>query len=135
MNKDSINTYFHRKGIRLIDLEDGCGLSFENLIAPREFTGLLYRLNKIHGTAYLRDILPQAGKDGYAKHFMDGMPYQSQVWVKSVPMDKVQNAVGIFLGKSGRYYAFAIMVNQFTVSNETIQKQIQLLISRMIKGL
>ncbi len=135
MNKDSINAYFRRKGFRLIDLEDGSGLAPDNLIAPREFTRFFYRLNKLHGTAYLRDILPHAGEDGYANHFMDGMHYQSQVWVKSGSVSKVQNYVGIFRGRSGRYYAFALMVNHFSAPRKDVQKQMQLLLNRMISVL
>lgn len=135
MNKDSINAYFRSKGFRLIDLEDGSGLAPDNLIAPREFTRFFYRLSKVHGTAYLRDILPHAGEDGYAKHFMDGLHYQSRVWVKSGSVSKVQNYVGIFRGRSGRYYAFALMVNHFSAPRKDVQKQMQLLLNRMISVL
>ena len=135
MNKDSINAYFLNKGFRLIDLEDGSGLAPDNLIAPREFTRFFYRLNKVHGTAYLRDILPHAGEDGYAKHFMDGMHNQSRVWVKSGSVSKVQNYVGIFRGRSGRYYAFALMVNHFSAPRGDVQKQMQSLLQGVISVL
>lgn len=135
MSKDSINAYFRSKGFRFIDLEDGSGLAPDNMIAPVEFTRFFYRLSQKHGIAYLKDILPHAGQDGYAKSVMRGMTYQSHVWIKSGSVSKVQNYVGIFKGRSGKYYAFALMVNHFTAQRKTIQKQMHLLLNRMIRVL
>lgn len=135
LSKDSINAYFRKKGFQLIDLEDGSGLAPDNLIAPKEFTAFFRRIAKQKGVDYLKDILPHAGEDGYAKHFMDGSAYQDQVWVKSGSVSKVHNYVGIFKGKSGKYYTFAIMVNHFKTSHKKVTKAIEDFLAAVIKKL
>jgi len=125
LSKDSINAYFRSKGFQLIDLEDGSGLAPDNLIAPQEFTSFFRRIEQKKGLDYLKDILPHAGEDGYAKHFMDNSAYQSQVWVKSGSVSKVHNYVGIFKGKSGKYYAFAVMVNHFNTTHKDVATSIE----------
>ena len=135
MNKDSINAYFHRKGFRRIDLEDGCGLAPDNLIAPQEYTAMFRRIYRQKGLAYLQNILPHAGEDGYAKYFLPNSPVQSRVWVKSGSVSKVRNYVGIFRGKSGKYYAFAIMVNHFRSSHKAVKKAIEKALERSIENL
>jgi D-alanyl-D-alanine carboxypeptidase/D-alanyl-D-alanine-endopeptidase (penicillin-binding protein 4) len=125
LNKDSINVYFRNKGFRLIDLEDGSGLAPDNMIAPVEFTAFFKRLTEKRGRAYVLDILSQGGKDGYAKYFLRKSPVQSQIWLKSGSVSKVMNYVGVFKARSGKYYAFAIMVNHFEGKHKSVKKAIE----------
>ena len=135
INRDSINAYFRSKGFRRIDLEDGCGLAPDNLIAPEEYTAFFHRIYRKHGLDYLLDILPKAGKDGYARFFLRNSPEQEQVWVKSGSVSKVRNYVGVFRGKSGKYYAFAIMVNHFRSSHKAVKKAIERVLEESIRHL
>ncbi len=133
--KDSINRYFFLKGFRLIDLEDGSGLAPDNMIAPVEYTQFFRELVKKKGLDEILDIMPQGGKDGYAVYFLRNSPYQQNVWVKSGSVSKVRNYVGIFKAKSGKYYAFAVMVNHFRTKHKPVKKAIEKFIEGMMMKL
>ncbi len=132
MNKDRINAYFRRHGFQLIDLEDGSGLAPDNLIAPVEFTSYFKRLIRLNGMDYFKDIMPHAGEEGYAAYFLQGSSWQKQVWVKSGSVSKTQNYVGLFKGKSGKYYVFAIMVNHFKSTHRQVKKAIENYLEKII---
>ena len=132
IDKDSLNAYFRRRGFRLIDLEDGSGLAPDNLIAPQEYTAFLKRLVRRNGLAYVLDILPHAGEEGYARYFLAGHPENARLWLKSGSVSKVRNYTGIFQGKSGHYYVFAIMVNHFKTSHKAVKKAIEKYLDKLI---
>ncbi len=132
LNKEEINAYFKSKGFRLIDLEDGCGLAPDNLIAPVEFTRFFDDMVRKKGTDYVLDILSRGGKDGYAQYFLKNSPVQSRVWLKSGSVSKVMNYVGVFQGLSGKYYGFAIMVNHFSDKHKTVKKEIEKYLENLI---
>ncbi|NPA43545.1 MAG: D-alanyl-D-alanine carboxypeptidase/D-alanyl-D-alanine-endopeptidase [Chlorobi bacterium] len=135
LNKDSLNAYFRRRGFTLIDLEDGSGLAPDNLIAPSELTAFLVRRVEQDGLERVLDILPHAGEEGYAKYFLKGSPVQNRVWVKSGSVSKVRNYAGIFRGKSGKYYAFAVMVNHFDTSHKEVKRAIERYVESLINAL
>lgn len=130
--KDSINNYFHRQRFQLIDLEDGSGLAPDNLIAPSEFTRYFRKIYHQKGLTYLQKYLPHAGEDGYAKYFLKNSPVQSRIWLKSGSVSKVQNYVGIFRSGSGKYYAFAIMVNHFSSTHTQVKKAIENYLQQLV---
>jgi len=135
LNKDSLNAYFRQKGFRLIDLEDGSGLAPDNLIAPSEFTSFWRRRVQQDGLERVLDILPHGGEEGYAKYFLAGSPVRDRVWVKSGSVSKVRNYTGIFRAQSGKYYAFAVMVNHFDTSHKEVKKAIEKYVESLIKAL
>jgi len=110
-------------------------LAPDNVIAPAEYTAFFHRIAKRKGLDYLLSILPHGGEDGYARYFLRGSPYQSSVWVKSGSVSKVRNYVGVFRGKSGKYYAFAIMVNHFRTSHKQVKKAIEKALERSMEHL
>ncbi len=135
IDKDSLNEFFHLKGFRRIDLEDGSGLAPDNLIAPEEFTRFLKYQVDLMGLKKVLDILPHAGEDGYAKYFLKNSPLQKQIWLKSGSVSKVRNYAGIFRGKSGKYYLFAVMVNHFKGKHKPVKKALENYLENLILNL
>jgi D-alanyl-D-alanine carboxypeptidase/D-alanyl-D-alanine-endopeptidase (penicillin-binding protein 4) len=136
LQKDSINRFFEvQYGLKKIDLEDASGLAPDNLIAPSDLS--LFLANMVHKLSLKKvlDILPQGGKDGYAKYFLRKSPVQNRVWVKSGSVSKVRNYSGIFQADSGRYYSFSVMTNFFKGTHAQASKAIEKLVEAYIHKL
>ena len=135
LDKDSINAYFWARGLKRINLEDGSGLAPDNLIAPSEFTAFFLRRIRKDGLDRVLDILPHGGEEGYAKSFLKGSPWQDDIWLKSGSVSKVRNYTGIFRAKSGKYYAFAVMVNHFDSTHKEVKQAIERYLSGLMQTL
>ncbi len=136
LTKDSINDFFTKEyKISKIDLEDASGLAPDNLIAPQSLSLYLAQMSHRLGLNNVLDILPQGGKDGYAKYFLRHSPVQNKVWVKSGSVSKVRNYSGIFQADSGKFYSFSVMVNFFKGTHGQVSKVIEKLVETYIHKL
>ncbi len=135
LNKRAIHDFFAPYGFEAADIEDGSGLAPDNLVQPTQMTAFLKLMTDKLGQSTVLDILPHGGKDGYAKYFLKKHPMQSQVWVKSGSVSKVQNYTGIFKAKSGHYYSFSIMTNYFIGTHKAVKKAIEKLIVAYMSAL
>ena len=131
----AIHNFFTPYGFSDADIEDGCGLAPDNLVQPAQMTAFLKLMSQKLGQAVVLDILSHGVEDGYAKYFLKGSPLQSQVWVKSGSVSKVQNYTGIFKAKSGKLYAFSIMTNYFIGKHKAVRKSIEKLLTNYIQSL
>ncbi len=136
LSKDSLNMFFEKNyGLTKIDLEDASGLAPDNLIAPQTLTLYLKKMSDQMGLKTVLDVLPQGGKDGYAKYFLRNSPVQNRVWVKSGSVSKVRNYSGIFQADSGKYYSFSVMTNFFKGTHAQASKAIEKLVKSYIHKL
>jgi len=135
LDKKQIHDFFADYGFEEADIEDGCGLAPDNLVQPAQMTRFLKLMSDKLGLGVVLDILPHAGEDGYAKKFLLNDPVQSQIWVKSGSVSKVQNYTGIFKAKSGKYYSFSIMTNYFIGKHKAVKKAIENLLKNYIDEL
>jgi len=135
LDKQKIHDFFIPYGFDDADIEDGCGLAPDNLVQPTQMTAFLKLMSDKLGQTVVLDILPQGGKDGYAKYFLKGDSMQNQIWVKSGSVSKVQNYTGIFKAKSGKYYAFSVMTNYFIGKHKDVRKAIEKLVKAYITEL
>ena len=136
LSKDSINAFFEKRySMKNIDLEDASGLAPDNLIAPASLSLYLVQMSEKLGLDKVLDILPQGGKDGYAKYFLRNSPVQNRVWVKSGSVSKVRNYSGIFQADSGKYYSFSVMTNFFKGTHSQASKAIEKLVEAYIHKL
>ncbi len=132
LDKKAIHQFFSSYGFQKADIEDGSGLAPDNLVQPAQMTAFLKLMKNKMGIKTVLAILPHAGVDGYAKYFLKNNPLQSQVWLKSGSVSKVQNYTGIFKAKSGHFYSFSIMTNNFIGKHKTVKKAIEKLLSEYI---
>lgn len=94
-------------------IEDGAGLSRQDLATPNAMVQLLsYLASQPYGEP-LRDALPDAGVDGTLEWRMRHTPAADNVHAKTGSMTNVRCLVGYVTTAAGEHLAFAIMLNNF----------------------
>ena len=110
------------RGIGVADnqfhLDDGCGLSRENVISPRALTKVL--AHAYHGAnkdAFLIS-LSVAGIDGTLEDRFKGSDLRGRVTGKSGYINGVRSLSGYLRTKDGQFYAFSILMNKVSDAAE-----------------
>jgi serine-type D-Ala-D-Ala carboxypeptidase/endopeptidase (penicillin-binding protein 4) len=94
-------------------IEEGTGLSRQDLATPNAMVRLLtYLAGQPYG-AQLRDALPNAGVDGTLEFRMRNTPAMDNVRAKTGSMNYVRCLAGYVTTASGERLAFVIMLNNF----------------------
>jgi serine-type D-Ala-D-Ala carboxypeptidase/endopeptidase (penicillin-binding protein 4) len=96
-----------------IQIEEGSGLSRQDLATPNAMVHLLTWLASQPYAAQLRDALPNAGVDGTLEWRMRNTTAMDNVHAKTGSMNYVRCLVGYVTTASGERLAFAIMLNNF----------------------
>jgi serine-type D-Ala-D-Ala carboxypeptidase/endopeptidase (penicillin-binding protein 4) len=94
-------------------IEEGSGLSRQDLATPNAMVRLLTWLAGQPYAAQLRNALPDAGVDGTLEWRMRNTPAMDNVHAKTGSMSYVRCLVGYVTTASGEHLAFAIMLNNF----------------------
>lgn len=94
-------------------IEEGTGLSRQDLATPDAMVHLLTYLASQPYGAQLRDALPDAGVDGTLEWRMRNSLAMDNVHAKTGSMNYVRCMVGYVTTASGERLAFAIMLNNF----------------------
>jgi serine-type D-Ala-D-Ala carboxypeptidase/endopeptidase (penicillin-binding protein 4) len=94
-------------------IEEGTGLSRQDLATPEAMVRLLAWLANQPYAAQLRDALPDAGVDGTLEWRMRNSPAVDNVHAKTGSMNHVRCLAGYVTTASGERLAFAIMLNNF----------------------
>lgn len=93
-------------------LDDGCGLSRENVISPRAITKVLtHEFHSRNKDAFLIS-LSMAGVDGTLEDRFKGSDLRGRVMGKSGYVNGVRSLSGYLKAKDGRHYAFSILMNR-----------------------
>jgi D-alanyl-D-alanine carboxypeptidase/D-alanyl-D-alanine-endopeptidase (penicillin-binding protein 4) len=92
-------------------LYDGSGMSPDDRIAPRAFTGLLTYASKQPWGQPWRATLPVAGVDGTLAARFKNSPLKGRIWAKTGTMNEVNALSGYLTAASGKTLAFSILVN------------------------
>jgi D-alanyl-D-alanine carboxypeptidase/D-alanyl-D-alanine-endopeptidase (penicillin-binding protein 4) len=106
--------YLRKAGVpdEQFKLDDGCGLSKENVISPRAINKVL--AHAFHGKA--RDAyvisLSVAGVDGTLEDRFKGSDLRGRVMGKSGYVNGVRSLSGYLKAKDGQHYAFSILMNK-----------------------
>jgi D-alanyl-D-alanine carboxypeptidase/D-alanyl-D-alanine-endopeptidase (penicillin-binding protein 4) len=107
-------------------LEDGSGLSHNNGINATNFVSLLHYMQRVsvNGKSFY-NTLPVAGKNGTLVDLCVDGPGQGRVVAKSGTMQRVKSYAGYINSKSGKKYAFAIIINNFSCSTNLVVNKIE----------
>lgn len=92
-------------------LYDGSGMSPDDRMSARAFTGLLtYAAKQSWGEPW-RATLPVAGVDGTLRARFTDSPLKGRMWAKTGTLNEVNTLSGYVKSASGKTLAFSILVN------------------------
>jgi PBP4 family serine-type D-alanyl-D-alanine carboxypeptidase len=97
-------------------LNDGCGLSRENLITPRFQTSLLEFLSKRPYFDLFYNTLSIGGTDGTLRNRFSASEVKGSIHAKTGTLNGVNTLSGYMTTKSGRNLVFSIFANKVTTS-------------------
>lgn len=94
-------------------LEEGSGLSRNNLVTPRAVVALLRAMPRHPEGATFRAALPVAGRDGTLAERMAGTAAEDVVHAKTGTLRWAHGLAGYVLPKRGRSLAFCLLLNRY----------------------
>jgi D-alanyl-D-alanine carboxypeptidase/D-alanyl-D-alanine-endopeptidase (penicillin-binding protein 4) len=108
-----VNEFLEGAGIdsEKIHLNDGCGLSRENLVTPRFQTSLLQFLSKRYYFDLFRSTLAVSGTDGTLRNRLSATEVRGSIHAKTGTLNGVATLAGYMTTKSGRSLVFSIFAN------------------------
>ncbi|NNE91567.1 MAG: D-alanyl-D-alanine carboxypeptidase/D-alanyl-D-alanine-endopeptidase [Verrucomicrobiales bacterium] len=113
-------------------MADGSGLSRSNTVTPRQLALIHYYAGKSeHFDTYYKS-LPIAGKSGTLRSIGRGSQAEGRVRAKSGTLDRIRNYSGYVTAHSGKKYAFAIFINNYTSDLGSVKSKIVRVWSRMV---
>jgi serine-type D-Ala-D-Ala carboxypeptidase/endopeptidase (penicillin-binding protein 4) len=116
--RDKINT----KGLYI---NDGSGLSRSNAISADHFCQLLKYMTTAKEFQTFYNTLPIAGVSGTLSTVCKNQPGENRVHAKSGTMNRIKSYAGYVESTSGRRIAFAIIVTNFSCSNDVTLAKIE----------
>ena len=110
--------------LRLTDLNDGSGLSAQNLVTPRSESMLLKHLaGKPYFPSFLAS-LPISSRDGTLQGRMHSSPAKNRVFAKTGTLANAITLAGYIQSRSSDLLAFSILVNDHRFSHYTARQGI-----------
>ncbi len=110
-----VRSFLHQTGIADTDvaLDDGSGLSRNDLISANTTVQLLTYMAKHKYFAQFRDALPIAGVDGTLSSRMRGTPAEKNLRAKTGSLSSVASLSGYVTTASGEHLVFSMMLNNY----------------------
>jgi D-alanyl-D-alanine carboxypeptidase/D-alanyl-D-alanine-endopeptidase (penicillin-binding protein 4) len=105
-------------------LNDGCGLSRDNLVTPRFQTSLLLYLSTRPYFDLFLNTLAVSGTDGTLRHRLASHQVRGVIHAKTGSLNGVSNLSGYMTTKSGRNLIFSIFTNNVRASMWRVKKTI-----------
>lgn len=112
---EAVKSFLKAAGIRpdALVLNDGSGLSRNDMITPDATVQLLVFMSKHRFANVFREALPIAGVDGTLRNRMRGTPAENNVRAKTGSLSSAASLAGYVTTAAGEKLAFAIMVNNY----------------------
>jgi len=102
--------------------DDGCGLSGDSKLSASAIVGLLVYMSAHKDFGVFRESLAISGFDGTLENRLDSAAHKGKVHAKTGYIRGVSALSGYAKNKSGRLFAFSILVNKgFRLSNTTMK--------------
>jgi D-alanyl-D-alanine carboxypeptidase/D-alanyl-D-alanine-endopeptidase (penicillin-binding protein 4) len=110
--------------VQEISMQDGSGLSRNNLVTTHFFSQLLFSIaqDKKYFT-YLYNSLPVSGKSGTLLHIGNLTPLANNLTAKTGFVNKVRSFAGYMKTKSGKMVCFSLIVNNYNGSYSYVQNK------------
>ena len=110
-----VKTFLQEAGVNptVLALDDGSGLSRDNMITPETSVQLLTYMNRHRYATAFRDALPVAGVDGTLRNRMKGTLAENNVRAKTGTLRSAASLSGYLTTAAGEKLVFSIMVNNF----------------------
>lgn len=108
-----LKSYWSKQGIDLTGfvMLDGSGLSPRDTVTARQMALILQKSRRHQSGAVFLASLPVAGRSGTLRSFGRGTAIEGRVQAKSGSLTRVRTYAGFFTGRSGRAFAFCVLVN------------------------
>ncbi len=107
-----------------VQLDDGCGLSRENLVTPRFQTSLLQFLSTRPYFELFLNTLAVSGTDGTLRHRLASQEVRGSIRAKTGTLNGVSTLSGYMTTRSGRSLAFSIFANNVHTSMTRVKRTI-----------
>jgi len=125
-----LNDFWKNKfDIKSARIVDGSGLSRSNLISAQQFVNLLYYMKD---NKEFEKSLPIAGQSGTLKSLCAGQPCSGKIHAKSGTINRVKAYAGYAYNKQGQKVIFAFLVNNFTGTNNELNKLMESVLNTII---
>lgn len=123
---EAMKTFWRQEGLDVagLFLHDGSGLSHFNAVPPVFFTDLLSYMKKSEKAAIFEQTLAVSGRSGTLEYLGKGTALTGKVKGKSGTMQQVCCYVGYITTQNGEEVAFAVMLNNFSISTYKVRKKI-----------
>lgn len=112
-----------------LHLNDGSGLSRSNAISANHFVQFLKVMDASAQKASFRKSLPVAGESGTMKYVCRNAAGHGRIAAKSGSMTRIRSYSGYADSKTGKRYAFAIIVNNYNGSSSSLKTKFQTLMN------
>jgi D-alanyl-D-alanine carboxypeptidase/D-alanyl-D-alanine-endopeptidase (penicillin-binding protein 4) len=116
------------------NVQDGSGLSSDNLVSPLAFTRMLRFIRNHPGWSTFAAGLPQSGRVGSLRNRFKSTPIEGRVWAKTGSISRVNTLSGFFETRAGRRYFFSVQANHHTLPGRTILAQIDSVVVAMARA-
>ncbi len=120
--------YFSIQGMQL---NDGSGLSRMNAVSANHFVALLAQMKKSKYASDFVATLPIAGQSGTLRNVCKGQAAQGRMYAKSGSMTRIKSYAGYISSQSGKEFAFALIVNNYTCSLSVLRRKMETVFNRI----
>lgn len=112
---DVVRSFLRQAGVsdNDVNLNDGSGLSRNDLITANDTVQLLTYMSKHKYFAQFRDALPLAGVDGTLRSRMKGTPAEGNIRAKTGSLSSVASLSGYVTTAAGERLVFSMMLNNY----------------------
>ena len=112
---EAVKSFLKTAGLRpeALVLDDGSGLSRNDMITAEASVQLLTFMSKHRYAAVFRDALPIAGIDGTLRNRMRGTPAENNLRAKTGSLSSAASLGGYLTTAAGEKLVFSIMVNNY----------------------
>jgi D-alanyl-D-alanine carboxypeptidase/D-alanyl-D-alanine-endopeptidase (penicillin-binding protein 4) len=112
-------------------INDGSGLSRTNAISADHFCQLLKYMSTTKEFQTFYNTLPIAGISGTLSSVCKNQPGENRVHAKSGTMNRIKSYAGYVESTSGKRIAFAIIVTNFSCSNDVALSKIEKILNTL----
>ena len=121
-----LDNYWKTKfDIHGMHVNDGSGLSRTNAISAANFVALLIEMNKSNNSKAFMNSLPVAGVSGTLRSVCRGQTAHNRMHAKSGSMRRIKSYSGYIDAISGKKYAFALIVNNYSCSSSALTRKME----------